>query len=710
MAPSREVAIHPVAAGKMLQTLERERARIGAQAIYTLDGSRNTVEVVVAGKSQKVVRCGWASVRHDGVVVSGGADGGFDNYLAELAAQVDTAQRDAGVTRAVVVVDASSPVEALLKFQWLNFRKRQRRLANHALDTWRQALGAFEAVTIVWQTSHVDEPVNDWGDVEADAAVSDAHLHRLPDYATSFSFASGEIVGPRQGVRAWAERCVWPEVEGRLRAVTCAQTWQEGDLRLVGLTAELDEVAAEVLCGRVQVGDEGVLWDGAAARYSDIRLCPFGCGCAFTWWHAQFVCKGSTTLCELREAWRVEVHGLLIELEGAACDVPNDNLNCALCTLGGISGRAGTGAAFTTRDEKELRLRRVVGGCIRGSGAGDSEAGRRARARRCVEAGLRIQLAAREATAERLEELREEGKRCRLARPWACRWMRAVGRAAPARAACLAELARARRVAEGVVARRATQVGRGATEIAELEARVEVAFSVAWAETREDAGLVAVSMRQALKEWRWLSLLLKWRARARRRVIAGGGAASVVTPWSSAAKGILSAAEGAAGGEAREGRISLYASRGAGGARGMWSAAESARGWFRRAGGRSLEGRLRGEDVQAGFEAAARVPRHAVDEVKDVRHPAGGKGRQLEVLVSWKGVDPRSRRPWDDEWVSVTRLTDDLKDVARAMELVLKDDQDAPPQSKRRRLGRAVLARHPHGVRGGENNVGAVAS
>ena len=102
-------------------------ARVLPTAIYTLDGSRHwKAEDPVTGEPGALV-VGRAAARHDGTVVAGGLaeEEGQDNYLAELAAQLDALDAEPPGGRLIVVFDATSPVEAYNRFRRLHHRGRQ---------------------------------------------------------------------------------------------------------------------------------------------------------------------------------------------------------------------------------------------------------------------------------------------------------------------------------------------------------------------------------------------------------------------------------------------------------------------------------------------------------------------------------------------------------------------------------------------------------
>ena len=150
----------------------------------------------------------WAAARHDGHVVGGALPEGYrDNYMAELAAQLEVARASA-VRRVVVVFDATSPPEVLRRFARLCARRQQRVYRRDWIDTWLQRLCAgFDAVVMLWQTSHVGAPINEWADVEADRAVrSEEALPELltPRYSSLDIEIGGQLL--RGGLRAYALR------------------------------------------------------------------------------------------------------------------------------------------------------------------------------------------------------------------------------------------------------------------------------------------------------------------------------------------------------------------------------------------------------------------------------------------------------------------------------------------------------------------------
>jgi ribonuclease HI len=72
--------------------------------------------------------------------------------------------------RVLVVLDASSPVRAWLRFRGSHNRHKLDYYAARLLDSLDQALQKIAVVVFFWQTSHVGSPTNEWADLSATAA------------------------------------------------------------------------------------------------------------------------------------------------------------------------------------------------------------------------------------------------------------------------------------------------------------------------------------------------------------------------------------------------------------------------------------------------------------------------------------------------------------------------------------------------------------
>ena len=99
---------------------------------------------------------------------------------------------------------------------------------------------------------------------------------------------------------------------------------------------------------------------------------------------------------------------------------------------------------------------------------------------------------------------------------------------------------------------------------------------------------------------------------------------------------------------------------------------------------REVQRRIAMGPVRAGVEADDRG-RWAVRGIRAVRRHEGRRGRPLDVLVEWEGEDSDGDL-WEESWISVTELTEDLRAEARQLEMELF----APAADRRRRRAATV--------------------
>jgi len=662
------------ATGAALERYSTWAARVDAQAIFTLDGTRMTIEVVNdKGVKSEVLVSAWAATRHDGW-----GDGGVlsadeaDNYLAEMAAQMRVA-RDAGgasgvqLTRVVIIMDATSPVAALWRFVLMCTRRRSRVYKRHWIDTWWQTLQDFEVVVFLHQTSHMWEPANEWADRQAaDAAVEHYDDARSPPLLPP-SYASFEVAGVKRGVRAAVIAAARKEVTKRLQATSkLTQVWREGDLPLAALPNGLDVIAAAVLGGRCQIGDPRRFGSKLAREQVRALGCPFDCGCGFTWVDVQFVCQGSAVTLA-RQEWLLKVdsasRGLFSDIGPAAHGAWHE---LSLLTSTAVNEPSRTTAPDLGSD-KELRLRRLVGGLVSSTGISftDSSAAVRRVVGEATAAGLRVQEAGLAATKEWEEELRKLMRGLGKARKWALKWKLAVVRGGPLRAAALREATEARLLARGVRQEGLSRWGWSSAKVQESLDATRRAIRNGIIPTAR-ALLQPPSMRQAMMEWRLVAMLRTWRLnvavrrqRESTRLPESHVHAYVMLvarDWTFAVLPVLS--------------LPISGKGGVGGSTpGLAERVTLARGKLRWGGGRREMVRLKRYDVAAGLEGD-RFGRWAVDKVLDVARPERRKGRMLDVQVSWKGgaVRDEEGEGWQPTWVSISLLTRDLNKVAREME------------------------------------------
>lgn len=151
----------------MFHLLVAWQARVHATRVVATDGSRSAQRVQTAtGDLTTISKTTSAAVRHDGHVDGGALDSGDDNYKAELVALV--AALEGQGESVIVVFDAQSPVRAWMKFARSSARRRQDYRYAELLGELDARIRQQRAVVLLWQTSHVGEPVNSWADMMAD--------------------------------------------------------------------------------------------------------------------------------------------------------------------------------------------------------------------------------------------------------------------------------------------------------------------------------------------------------------------------------------------------------------------------------------------------------------------------------------------------------------------------------------------------------------
>ena len=253
-------------------------ARVRATRIYTLDGGWRDVQVG-NGATRKIAT--RAAADHEGHVLGGRiCEAGVqeDNYIAELAAQLD-ALTDAIARgpeeRVIIVFDATSPVRAMLRFGRLGARARGDRLAAELLEHFERLRRRVAVLVLLWQTSHVGEPTNEWADVLCDKFGLDDDY---PIPRGRIEFASLIFPAHVRSAQEYAMRGMSRVVAARLRS-RVKETVLLSDVehvQLLGISAEASQICDEVAARRCQYVDQPYA-DARARRLLEAEGCPFGC-------------------------------------------------------------------------------------------------------------------------------------------------------------------------------------------------------------------------------------------------------------------------------------------------------------------------------------------------------------------------------------------------------------------------------------------------
>ena len=252
-------------------------ARIRATRIYTLDGGWREVETDT-GKTKIATR---VAIDHEGHVLGGRLleeDVNEDNYIAELAAQLDAltdATSRGTEERVVIVFDATSPVRAMLRFGRLSARARGDRLAAALLEHFERLRRRVAALVLIWQTSHMGEPVNEWADVMCDTfGVDDDY----PIPRGKIAFASITFPDHKGPAQAYAMQGMSRVVAQRLRSRVKDTILRDPEehVQLMGITPEAKQICDEIAARRCQYVDQPYS-DLRARRVLAAEWCPFGC-------------------------------------------------------------------------------------------------------------------------------------------------------------------------------------------------------------------------------------------------------------------------------------------------------------------------------------------------------------------------------------------------------------------------------------------------
>ena len=498
----------------------RMQVKYGATAFYAVDGSRDVYQPSEGVWEYVITR---AYARHCGSVAGSRLHEpeGADNYLAELAAQMDVASAEAAGGRIVVVFDATSPVQAMLRFRKICDRWRQGRFVGAWLDQLITAMDRHEVVVLLWRRSHTGSPFNEWADVLASEAKG---APAVPVPRQALTFASANTTMNRKSIQMWAAPLARKEVRRRLAAtLTQALVREESDMPMVALTDAEWAVCHAVRGQRSCMGDERRHRGGVAADEFKRMGCPFGCvrkdggAAAFTWLHAQIFCKHEK-LVAAREPWAAATGALQETLF-----IPNSPDHDQLAAVEGIMKKArgqtrGSGPTpeVALPSYLERHLRRYVGGLVGTSGQPKMDRSKAVTAalRTAVQTGAAVQLMAQELTKEYEDAVYEPIKRAKRLAKHVRKWRVNTRESGPARIAALREVSVNKTVVTCAIGR-LEAAGQLDDELAKLQ-RAELSRRTATA-CKAARMLYPRRGAAAYADWHHLALLSTWRLHTMRK-------------------------------------------------------------------------------------------------------------------------------------------------------------------------------------------------
>ena len=253
-------------------------ARVRATRIYTLDGGWRDVQV---GDNSRVKIATRAAIDHEGHILGGRiCEKGIkeDNYIAELAAQLDAltdAVTRGSEERVVIVFDATSPVRAMLRFGRLGARARGDRLAAELLEHFERLRRRVAVLVLLWQTSHVGEPLNEWVDVKCDKFGMDDD-YPIPRGLVEFASLTfpAHVRSAQEYVMHGMSKVVAARLRNRVKETVLRS--DEEHIQLLGVSAEAQQICDEIAARRCQYVDQPYA-EVRVVRLRDAEWCPLGC-------------------------------------------------------------------------------------------------------------------------------------------------------------------------------------------------------------------------------------------------------------------------------------------------------------------------------------------------------------------------------------------------------------------------------------------------
>ena len=182
----------------------------------------------------------------------------------------------------IIVFDATSPVRAMLRFGRLGARARGDRLAAELLEHFERLRRRCSALVLLWQTSHVGEPINEYADITCDTfGVSD--VSPVPRY--QIEYASITFPGHVRSAQEFAAQGMAKVVAVRLQQHVRNTILRdpEEQIKLLKLTEEAAAICEALGARRYQYVDQPYP-SRRMEMVRDSEVCPFGCVKYATGW------------------------------------------------------------------------------------------------------------------------------------------------------------------------------------------------------------------------------------------------------------------------------------------------------------------------------------------------------------------------------------------------------------------------------------------
>ena len=264
-----EWAIHVESTRRTLEEWKELHARYDIQVAAATDGGRQLDE----HGHWVASAAGYTS---EGLIVGGGLDPERypSSYECELRALIDVVKSWPDGRRALLAVDARSPVMAVAKFREAHVNKRAEYYQDDMLDELLRELERMEIVVFYWLKGHSGAVANEMADLQATRMLEEAPMdegERPKRRHASLTFAFD-----RRPFR-WAAERITRHVRERLQRKSTRSVWRDGNdwtLRWGRGQAKQRRILQAVQTRRLLLGDVAYYEGACGARAAAVR-----CGC-----------------------------------------------------------------------------------------------------------------------------------------------------------------------------------------------------------------------------------------------------------------------------------------------------------------------------------------------------------------------------------------------------------------------------------------------
>ena len=269
------------------------QAKYGITHAAATDGGRQQVPVPGASSGRMRMAAAASAVLHDGRVVSTALDPygqGLHSYLTEIMALIILLRAVPDGARLLVVIDARSPIQAVVAFRKAHVHKRGEYYLDEVIDVLLQEMERMELIVFLWAKSHVGNAPNEIADHRVTLALMEesAHVRMGRCRHRSMRFAAS------RSEHKWASQLMRSFVSEWLRGSSVNSVWKRtGDWKLSykesGISG-LDRRALRSAQQRRLLPADPARHRGETAELLQSKQCPCGAGGVCSTMHWWFDC------------------------------------------------------------------------------------------------------------------------------------------------------------------------------------------------------------------------------------------------------------------------------------------------------------------------------------------------------------------------------------------------------------------------------------